>query len=133
MDEVRKILRELDAAGKPQILVLNKADLLPPIDVEEQTASLRAGDPAAEVAAVSAKKRTGLDELIAAVDRRLPSEETVQETLRFSHEEGDQVAYLYEHAAVLRRRDHAGGVDLFVEIPVSLKSRFESHLVESAP
>ena len=62
--EVEKIVRELEVDGKPRIEVRNKIDLLP--------AEERAGKNGA--IAVSARTKTGLDGLLAALDTALNSD-----------------------------------------------------------
>ena len=77
--QVKKVLGELDVAGKPVIEVLNKVDLVP---VEQQAGLVREG-----VVFVSGLKREGLGELLAAIDRLLLVDPLVRERFRVPQSE----------------------------------------------
>jgi GTP-binding protein HflX len=65
-ETVEEILAELDAADKPRVVALNKVDLLGPASRRRAISGLAARYPNA--VAISAVNRTGLSELLAAVD-----------------------------------------------------------------
>ncbi len=64
LEAVGKILGDLDLAEVPQLVVLNKADLIPPHEAETLARRYRG-------VAVSATRRTGLEALIHAAEERL--------------------------------------------------------------
>jgi GTPase len=65
-ETVEQVLADLDAADKPRVVVLNKVDLLGPASRRRAVAALSERYPGA--VAISATKRTGLDELLTALD-----------------------------------------------------------------
>jgi GTPase len=65
-ETVEQVLVDLDAADKPRVVVLNKVDLLGPASRRRAVAALSERYPGA--VAISATKRTGLDELLTALD-----------------------------------------------------------------
>lgn len=121
--EVLRILQELRAHNKPQILTLNKTDLL-----SQTAAGVKAALPgetagADEVVAISARRRRGMNELIAAIERRLPVETLSVQRYHFDHNQGDKLSFLYQHARVLERKDVASGVEIVAEVSEGLRSR----------
>jgi GTPase len=66
-ETVERVLAELDAAEKPRVVALNKVDLLGPASRRRAVGSLSARYPSA--VPISATKRTGLSELLGAMDR----------------------------------------------------------------
>jgi GTP-binding protein HflX len=118
MSHVSKVLAEIGAEAIPQILVLNKMD--------------RAADvPAcaryfpAPAVACSALTGDGMNRLLVAIDRALPSDPIVRATLRFPTSDGATLALLHEFGRVLetRYRDDAAEVEVDVEIPESIHRR----------
>jgi GTP-binding protein HflX len=65
-ETVEQILVELEASAKPRVVVLNKVDLLGPATRRRAVATLTARYPGA--IAISATQRTGIEELLAALD-----------------------------------------------------------------
>jgi GTP-binding protein HflX len=123
MHEVAKVLDELSAAEKPQILLLNKSDLVEPGEVEAAVEAESGAQPASAVLAISARGADGLDKLVEAIDRLLPSDRISEQRFHFGFDEGDRLAFLYEHAKVLERSDTESGVDLVAEVPESVSLR----------
>ena len=132
MDEVGKVLQELQAHDKPQILVLNKMDRVEDSEVQAAVAGEAAAGSAVAVVAISARERLGLDGLAAAIDRRLPGEEIVTQRYHFGHNEGSRISFLYEHARVIEREDTWEGVRVLAEVPVSVGQRLADNLVRDA-
>jgi GTP-binding protein HflX len=110
MKAVDDLLGELGVADRPTILVLNKIDRL-----ETDPAVLAARS---EAIAISAADGTGIDALLAAIERALPPVGSL--TLRIPHGEGAPLALCYERGRVLARRDTPGHVELDVDLPVGL-------------
>ena len=110
MRAVDDLLRELDVADRPTVLAMNKIDRLDT-------------DPTALVArrdgvGISAAAGTGLDTLLAAIERALPPVGSL--TLRIPHADGAALAHCYERGRVLARRDGPGYVELDVDLPIGL-------------
>ncbi len=125
MREVDRILGELDAAEKPQILVLNKVDR---VDAETARAIVEAERTAgsrAAVVAISAMQRIGLDQLAAAIEAALPDDPLAEESYLIPHDAGEKLSFLYEHARVLEREDCEEGVRVTVEAAESVRRRFQ--------
>lgn len=133
MQEVAKIIAELEAVEKPQILVLNKIDLLEPAEVEHIEQVERAAGSAVEVVAISARRGRGLEELTSAIDRRLPGDEVTVVRFRFRHDEGEKLSFLYDHARVVERSDSESGVDVLAEAPESVRRRLSENVVDTKP
>jgi GTP-binding protein HflX len=128
LEEVGKVLTALDAAEKPQILVLNKSDLLDPAEAAAVIESERSGQAAAAVLAISARRAEGLEALLEAIDRLLPADLVSEQRFHFAYDEGDRLAFLYDHARVIERTDTAAGVDLVAEVPESVSVRLARNL-----
>ena len=121
--EVAKVLEELDAEKKPQILVLNKTDLLDDGEAEGITNIEKAVAGVSEVIPISASRGKGLAELLEAIDRRLEVDDLAIVQYHFSHEDGDKISFLYEHARVMERTDNPEGVEILAEAPRSVRIR----------
>ena len=65
-ETVDRVLADLDAAAKPRVVALNKADLVGPATRRRVVAALSKRYPGA--VAITALKRTGFEELLAALD-----------------------------------------------------------------
>ncbi len=129
MREVDRILGELEAAEKPQILVLNKLDRT---DRETARAVLDAERTAGgrvAVVAISAQSGEGLDWLSAAIEAALPDDPLAEASYLIPHEAGDRLSFLYEHARVIDREDCEEGVRLRVEAAESVRRRLEDLVV----
>ncbi len=122
MRQVDAILTELDAGEKPQILVLNKSDLVD--DVELQAAvDAESGGARQDVAATCAKSGRGVTELLEAIERLLPADPLETVRYRFGHADGERLSFLYDHARVVERRDDEDGVEVVAEAPESVRMR----------
>lgn len=120
MAAVDELLRELDVADRPTLLVLNKIDRLEHERAAEMLARARDGIP------VSAATGAGVAELLAAIDAALrPLSGAV--TLRIPHGEGTALARCYEHGRVVARADEPGHVRLEVELPAPLLGSFAAY------
>ncbi len=124
--QVEKVLGELDVHGKPVIEVMNKIDLLPPQDrarlVESQTRSGQ-GDVCVTVA-VSGLRKTGLSDLLTAIDDALVVDPLMEARFRVPQSEGAALAAL-EAGALLREKKFEGNlVVLTARGPASLLGRY---------
>lgn len=115
--QVEKVLAELEASAKTVIQVLNKADLLPPGDV----ASLSSGRDAL---AVSSLHRTGLQELLQAIDAALVLDPVLEVSFRLPQSEGAVLASLEGGAIVSEKRFEGNLIFLQARGPSSLVNRY---------
>jgi GTP-binding protein HflX len=111
--QVDKVLRELEADGKPRLRVMNKIDLLPP----KQRESLR--DDASRVH-VSAAKGIGMSTLLDRIDAMLSEDPVSRVRLRVPQKEGKLLALLEARSRIYSREYKDGLVELEVEAPESV-------------
>jgi GTP-binding protein HflX len=100
IDAVREVLTEIDAAGVPELLVINKSDLAPDeakLLVEEHPGSV----------AISAATGEGIDDLLVALSDRLRSLATVVE-LEVPYDRGDVLAAIHREGEVVSTTDEPG-------------------------
>jgi len=120
--QVEKVLGELEVKGKPVIEVMNKIDLVP----REERARLAGSKPSSgQVAvAVSGLKKTGLNDLLAAIDEALVADPLIEARFRVPQAEGAALAAL-EAGALLREKKFEGNfVVLTARGPASLLGRY---------
>jgi GTP-binding protein HflX len=118
---VEAVLREIGAADRPRLLVLNKADRTP----AERLAAL--AENRAGCAVVSATSEEGLDRLLAAVASRLDLE---PRRVRLSFAETDRrgVSGVYGAGRVFGHEVHDGHVVLDAELSGRAIERYREHL-----
>ncbi len=126
-EEVDRVLAELGARDKPQVLVLNKCDLLDEDAWTREVGRERRDRSVSGCVGVSAKTGAGLDRLIETIDRILAIGAVVRKRYRVPYRESRTVAMLYERARIVARRDLDDGVDLEVELAPVLASRLEQY------
>jgi len=114
--QVEKVLKELEAEGKPRLRVMNKIDLLPP----RQRDSLR---DAANTVHVSAAKDIGMSTLLDRIDQMLQGDALSRVHLRVPQKEGKTLALLEARARIYSRKYKDGLVELEVEAPESVVRR----------
>jgi GTP-binding protein HflX len=120
---VDDLLRELGVADRPTVLAMNKIDR---VDTDPTPLVARR-----EGIAVSAAAGTGLDELLAGLERALPP--TGNRTLRIPHADGAALGLCYERGRVLARRDGPGYVELDVDLPIGLLRALTRYRVTESP
>ena len=130
-EEVDRVLQELDARGKPQLLVLNKCDLLGVQQIVQEVDRERFRSSVAGVVGVSAKTGQGLDDLVRAIDELLATEQMLLRRYRFPYADGNQLATLYKKARILARRDGDEAVEVLAELPSELASRLQDYASEN--
>lgn len=134
MAHVSKVLSEIGAAETPQILVLNKIDLLPGSEFDAAVAAQRIrgdGDRPlpARAAAVSAQTGRGLDGLLALVDSTLKLDPVVHVHFRFPAGDGSALHVLHEHARVTATRYANGSCEVEADAPESVRRRLARYVV----
>ena len=123
-EEVEKVLRELEVENKPRINVMNKADLLSP---EDRSVLAGQGAQREDLIVVSAHQRTGLEDLLAAIDRTLQADPLEERTMEIAQSEGAVLAALDAGAIVSERTFHGEMVHLRVRGAASLLGKFKTY------
>jgi GTP-binding protein HflX len=126
-EQVEKVLGELEVHGKPVIEVMNKIDLLSARERErERIAASRSagGSGGARRVAVSGLAKTGLDELLAAIDEALVLDPLVEMRFRLPQSEGAALAALEAGAVIVRKAFEGNLVRLAARGPASLLERY---------
>jgi len=118
-NEVVKILADLGLAERPRIHVLNKCDKLPP----ELLPSLGNGN----AVCVSALRGTGLEDLLARVDARLPGQGLVRVQVELPLEDGRTLARMHARGHVFRSEVRGSRLWVDAEIPESLAGQLRAN------
>jgi GTPase len=127
IEAVEDTLAELDVTDIPRILVWNKADrwqgdqLPRSFDVEEGYL---------EHVLVSALERTGLDDLLRALERGL-SHLLQDQHLLLPYDRGDLLSLVYQYGKVIDRQDAEAGVMLRVQVPPRLYNQLREYHVSN--
>lgn len=127
--EVDRVLSEIDASQKPQILVLNKIDQVTSEHITTTLHSLRASSSSVEPVTISALEEYGLSDLLREIDLKLPGDDLAAEHYRFAFEEGAKISFLYDHARILYREDTSKGVEITAMAPRSVRLRLSQNAV----
>jgi GTP-binding protein HflX len=123
MAQVDHVLRELEAADKPQIHVLNKIDLF-------DEATRKGLKDSAESVHISAARGLRLEQLLAAIDARLEQDPIRRAKLRLPQSEGKALALLEARSLVLARAyGEDETVELEVDAPESLLRRLSEFVI----
>jgi GTP-binding protein HflX len=121
IDAVREVLTEIDAAGVPELLVVNKSDLAPDeakLLVEEHPGSV----------AISATTGDGIDDLLVALSDRLRSLATVVE-LEVPYDRGDVLAAIHREGEVVSTTDEPGRLRVRARLSEASAGRLAEFLV----
>jgi GTP-binding protein HflX len=121
--QVERVLKELEVEGKPRLRVMNKIDLLPPL----QRDSLR--DDAGTVH-ISAVKSIGLGTLLDRIDQLLDEDRPSRVHLRVPQKEGKMLALLEARSRIYSRAYRDGLVELEAEAPQSLLRKVKEWVVD---
>jgi GTP-binding protein HflX len=121
--QVDKVLKELEADGKPRLRVMNKIDLLPP----KQRESLR--DDASRVH-VSAVKGIGISTLLDRIDEMLSEDPLSRVHLRVPQKEGKLLALLEARSRIYSRTYKGGLVEMEAEAPESVVRKVKDFVVQ---
>lgn len=132
---VFRVLAEIGADHTPQILVMNKVDLLPEHSVDVETTAhrlLRGIDHAvpARAVALSAKTGDGTDRLLGIVDRELALDPVAPARFRMPVGEGAPINVLHEHARVTSQKYTDDYCEVEAEAPESVRRRLARFLVD---
>jgi GTPase len=115
--QVKKVLAELGVSAKPVIQVLNKTDLIPLRELAHLSRDR-------EAIPVSSLQRTGLDQLLKAVDAALVVDPLVESSFRLPQSEGSILTAL-ERGAIINEKRFEGNLVFFrARGPASLLDRY---------
>jgi len=128
-------LAEIGAAHTPQILVLNKADMIPGNEDAATLARRILADPEHQPAgavSVSARTGDGVEALIEKIDATLALDPVAACTFRLPAGEGGPLHQVYERARVLAVRYQDETVEVDAVAPASLRRKLNEYLVSEA-
>lgn len=135
--EVFRVLREIGAAGTPQIVALNKADRLPPDQRDPAVLGGRllaeAGQsPSTPFVLVSGRTGEGLGELHHRIDEVIAFDAVETVRFRIPLRDGAAIALLHERGRV-RSEDYDGNLCVIeVDAPESLRRRLSRYLITNS-
>ncbi len=115
--QVERVLTELEVSTKPVIQMLNKVDLVPSQELAH-ISNDRGAIP------VSAIQRTGLDQLLNAIDAALTLDPVIESSFRLPQSEGSILAALEGGAIINEKRFDGNLVYLRARGPASLLDRY---------
>lgn len=133
-EQVLKVLADIEASSIPQLLVLNKIDLLPEPGGDAETMGRRLIGQREETKApiravpISALTGQGLDQLLAAIDEILPFDPIVRAVFRFPAGEGAGISLVHELGRVIETRYTGAFREIEADVPESLKLRLSRFL-----
>ena len=132
---VLSTLNEIGAASTPQILVLNKSDLIEGNPDVGALARRILEDPEHQPAgavAISASSGAGFAELLEKIDEVLPLDLISPCVFRFSTADGSELHLLHEYAQVTSIRYDENGAEVAALVPESIKRRLKRYLASAA-
>jgi GTP-binding protein HflX len=134
---VMKVLAEIGAETTPQLLILNKSDLLPEAERVQDLATLThrllgetARQNATEAALVSAQTGAGIPELLAKIDKTLVQDPVNRRCFRLPLAEGRALHLLHERAAVVSQRYAENYCEVVADVPLSIAAKLSEFAVE---
>lgn len=127
---VRSVLAEIGAEKTPQLLVLNKSDLLDATEAESLSRRLAGEAGGAPVVTASAYRGEGIPELLASIDRLVALDPVERVHFRFPLTEAGRVHLLHETAVVAEEKYDEQGCDIVADVPESVRRRLAAFVVE---
>ncbi len=122
MAAVEEVLEEIEAAGRPMIVVLNKLDLLPS-DLPLQLQGMAAGLP---TVAVSAKDGTGIDALLKCISETLQQQFTPLDVV-IPYNRGDLVAQFHQFGSIEYEEFEESGTHMRGHMPENHSGPFMAY------
>lgn len=123
LDAVEDTLAELEVENLPQVIALNKIDLLP--EGADPLANLELQHPAVPVSAVTGE---GLENLLAVIEAAMARYLQRIEVL-LPYDRGDLISLLYERGQVDSEEHRGDGVKIFGRLPERLAPYFAPYAV----
>ncbi|MEJ7605251.1 MAG: GTPase HflX [Bryobacteraceae bacterium] len=134
---VMQVLTDIEAAGSPQLLVLNKTDLLPQQEADAESVRIRVLGNIANIedapgaVVVSARTGEGFERLLKRIDDLLPIDPLTINRFRIPHQDGGSMHLLYEFARVIEKKDGEEYSELLAETPQSVLRQLAHYSVKS--
>lgn len=132
--QVLDVLREIEAAGTPQILVLNKLDLagggVDPETIACRLLGERAEEVQAHAVGISARTGEGVDHLLSRIDELLPGEPLQKTLFRFPADAGAEMHLVHERSQVLGVQYRKAQCEIVALAPESLRKRLKQFVVK---
>ncbi len=125
IEAVEQVLEEIGAAGRPVILALNKADLLPEGTLPELT-GMAATLPAVRVSALQGQ---GIDELLRCISDNLVRQFVALNVL-IPYQRGDLVAQFHQYGTIEHESYEAGGTRICGHLPANHSGPFMGFQIE---
>jgi GTP-binding protein HflX len=132
---VLETLTAIGADRTPQILVLNKADLIPGEADAAALARRILCDPEHQPAgavAISARSGAGIDTLLSKIDETLPLDRVTACVFRFPVSEGAPLHLLHEFGRIVDKRYKGETCVVEALVPDSLRRRLAKYVVTAA-
>jgi GTP-binding protein HflX len=126
VDAVRKVLAEVGAADVPELLVLNKADLV------DDLSAARLARQFPDAPLISAATGQGIEELLTEIAARLPHPD-VYLTVMLPFQRGDLLDRSYREGEVLEVEHQPEGTRMVVRAPAALAHALEPFALAKAP
>ncbi len=131
--QVYKVLTEIGATEIPQLLVLNKADLLPPEEADVEIIRRRlladaGGKLEIRAVLIGARAGLGIDRLLHAIDESLPFDIVESARFRIPLSDASDIALLHERGRVREIRYGEEFCEIEADVSESLKRRLKRHL-----
>ncbi len=123
MAAVEEVLEEIEAAGRPMIVVLNKLDMFPS-DIPLQLQGMAAGLP---TVAVSAKDGTGIDALLKCISETLQQQFTPLDVV-IPYNRGDLVAQFHQFGTIEQEEFEEGGTHMRGHMPQNHSGPFMAYV-----
>jgi GTP-binding protein HflX len=132
---VFRVLGEIGVQDTPQILVMNKTDLLPEpvLDVQATAQRILGGidrKVPPNAVPVSARTGLGLDGLLTIVDRELVLDPVAPARFRFPIDEGGALHILHERARVTSQKYTGEYCEVEAEVPESIRRRLAQFVID---
>jgi GTP-binding protein HflX len=124
-------LSEIGAAETPQILVLNKADLIEGSHDANVIARRILGDPEHQPAgavAISARTSEGFERLLSKIDETLELDPVTPSVFRIPAGEGAALSLLHRYARVTATKYEGAICEVSAETPASIRRRLGAYL-----
>jgi len=119
---VERVLREINGAGKPMLVALNKIDML-----DNSTEAQGAVAAYRNAVAVSALCRQGLDDLLAKLEYTL-AQSMVRVRAQVPYAQAELLALFHQHGFIEIERHGDSGVLIEGRLPPPVARRFEPYL-----
>ena len=133
---VLKVLAEIGAETTPQILALNKIDLLSEADQHQDLAMLThrflgetARQNATRAVVISAQTGAGFAQLLELIDQQLVQDPVARQRFRLPLGEGRALHLLHDRAAIISKRYEDDYCEVVADAPQSIRDRLAEFAV----